>query len=168
MRKIVGYKDFIKVGCVSFDTAQALVNIYDKICNHCWHIYEQIKPEYNEVYGEYYPHEIKDEFPHEYDEVVESVWGLHTFTATNNEYPSVYAAPMLYDVIQYFIKNYRVFISAYWDNRYNKWGWYYELMDYQDISGVFQDDEYFDDMNEAVDKCILTVAKRLTDNTLFY
>ena len=91
MEKIIGYKDFIEAGCVSFETAQALKEKYNKICDLAWYQTEQVKPEYEEVYGEYYPHEIMDEFPDEYDEVVETVYGLHQFSARNkDEYPNLY------------------------------------------------------------------------------
>ena len=169
MEKIIDNNDYILIGCTSFETSKVLKNIYNKLCHYAWHTSERIKPEYEDEYGDYYPHEISDEFPDKYNEIVETVWGLHSFTTNNLEdYNNLYCAPLIYDVIQYFVKEHRVFISPFWDNRFDKWGYYYELMDYPDLSGQFISDEYFDDMVEATDKGIREVAKKLLNKTLFY
>lgn len=163
MKKIIGANDFIEAGCVSFETSQALKEKYNKICSYAWHISEQVKPEYNEVYGEYYPHEIKDEFPNEYDEVVETVWGLHVFTAKNSDDygPGFFTAPLLFDVVRYFIKEHHIHVAPYWDNTVNKWSWYSELMDCPDHTGKYQSDCYYDTMEEALDMGIRVTAKDL-------
>ena len=163
MEKIIGYKDFIEVGCVSFETAKSLKPFYNKICDLAWYQTEQVKPEYDEVYGEYYPHEIMDEFPDEYDEVVETVYGLHQFSARNkDEYPNLYTAPLLFDVVRYFIKEYHIYVAPYWDNTVNKWSWHFELMDNPNQSGKYQSDCYYDTMEEALDMGICEVTKHIS------
>ena len=162
MEKIIGEKDFIKVGCVSFETAKSLKPFYNKICNFAWYKTEQIKPEYDKVYGEYYPDEIMDEFPDKYNDIVETVYGLHQFTSRNkDEYPNLYTAPLLFDVIRYFINEHHIHVSTYWDNSVNKWSWYSELMDCPDQSGIYQSKEHFDTMEEALDSGIKFVSTNL-------
>lgn len=162
MEKIIDANDFIEAGCVSFKTAQALKEKYNKICDLAWYQTERVKPEYEEVYGEYYPHEIMDEFPDKFDEVVESVYGLHQFCSTNkDEYPNLYTAPLLFDVVRYFIKEHHIHVAPYWDNTVNKWSWYSELMDCPDHTGKYQSDCYYDTMEEALDMGIRVTAKDL-------
>ena len=165
MEKIIGIKDFIEVGCVSFETAKLLKPFYNKICSFAWYQTEQVKPEYDEVYGNYYPHEIMDEFPNEYDKVVETIYGLHQLTVRNDdEYSNLYTAPLLFDVVRYFISEHHIYIAPYWDNSVNKWSWYYKLMYCPDASGTYLSGCYYDTMEEAYDMGICEVTKHILKN----
>ena len=164
MEKIIRSNDFIKERCVSFETAKILKPIYNKICDLAWYQFERIKPEYENKYGKYYPYEIMNEFPDKFDKVVESVYGLHQFISRNNdEYPNLYTAPNIFDVILFFIETYNIHISEYYDN--GKWYWCYTILDdYNTLIG--EDSEYYvnsdigyDTIIEALDKGIFEVAK---------
>jgi len=161
MEKIIGSKDFIRERCVSFETAKTLKPIYNKICELAWYITEQVKPEYEDEYGEYYPHEIQDEFPNEYDEIVESVYGLHQFCSTNkDEYANLYTAPNIFDVILFLISEYNIHVSAYYDNEAGYWHWIYTTINVPNKKEYTVDSsEEYDTIIEALDKGINEVAK---------
>lgn len=158
MEKIIGSNDFINERCVSFETAKSLKHIYNKICDLAWYQTEQVKPEYEDEYGEYYPHEIMDEFPDKYDEVVESVYGLHQFCSTNkDEYPNLYTAPNIFDVILFFVETYNIHITEYYDN--GKWYWCYNTLNVEGSEYYVNSDNGYDTIIEALDKGIFEVAK---------
>ena len=61
MEKIIGSNDFINERCVSFETAKSLKHIYNKICDLAWYQTEQVKPEYEDEYGDTWYTYINDD-----------------------------------------------------------------------------------------------------------
>lgn len=167
MEKIIGSKDFIGERCVSFKTAKILKPIYNKICDLAWYQTEQVKPEYEDEYGGYYPHEIMDEFPDKFDEVVESVYGLHQFCSTNkDEYPNLYTAPNIFDVILFLISEYNIHVSAYYDNELGYWHWAYTTINVPDEEYWFNSSEEYNTIIEALDMGIRFVSKKINKNNI--
>lgn len=160
--KVKDSKEFIKLNIVSFYTAEVIKNRYKKFSNLSYTLHEQIKDEYLEEFGEYYPWEIKEEFPNKYKQVTEYVWIISNISSNNmdDDYINLISAPSLTDVQTYLIENHRIFVNVLYDG--TDWVWYSQNMDVEDpVQCFYYGDGKYNTMQEALDMGLRVTIKDL-------
>lgn len=159
--KVKDSKEFIKLNIVSFYTAEVIKNRYKKFSNLSYTLHEQIKDEYLEEFGEYYPWEIKEEFPDKYKQVTEYVWIISNINSNNmDDDINVISAPSLIDVQTYLIENHRIFVYPIYDG--TNWIWCSQNMDVEDvINSYYFGEGKYDTMQEALDMGLRVTIKDL-------
>lgn len=124
-------KEFIKLGLVSFETAKEIKQEYKKLTNYSYTLNETIKEEYKEEFSSYYPWEIEEEFgSKKYKKVTEYVWRISNLTSDNKDESNIISAPSLYDLQQYLIEKYKIFVNPVFDGTY--WSWVSQNMYIED------------------------------------
>ena len=123
--KIEDYDAYIKAGVVSFETARELSIYFPKRTRLSYYSREALKediPDKYKKYEDWYPHEIRDELGDDICELIlERVWGLHEMGCCNKEFPDVYAAPTLQEVIDWLIEDRGVVVTVAFLNKSRKW-----------------------------------------------